>query len=109
MGGVAQGIGGAIFEQMIYTADGQPLATSLTDYLIPGPGEIPHLEVDHLESPSPVTPLGIKGAGEAGATGPPAAIANAVADALAEFEVEIVATPLTPRVVWGLLREAGSR
>ena len=108
-GGVAQGIGGAIFEQMIYTADGQPLATSLTDYLIPGPGEIPHLEVDHLESPSPVTPLGIKGAGEAGATGPPAAIANAVADALAEFEVEIVETPLTPRVVWGLLREAGSR
>lgn len=108
-GGVAQGIGGAVFEQMAYSTDGQPLATSLADYLVPGPKEIPHLEVQHLESPSPLTPLGVKGAGEAGATGPPAAIANAVADALAEFEVEIVETPLTPRVVWGLLKEAGSR
>ncbi len=105
-GGVAQGIGGAIFEQMLYTADGQPRATSLADYLVPGPCEIPYLEVEHLESPSPVTPLGIKGAGEAGATGPAAAIANAVADALDQFEVEIVETPLTPQLIWTLLKES---
>ena len=105
-GGVAQGIGGVILEQMVYTADGQPLATSLVDYLLPGPAEIPNIEVNHLESPSPVTPLGIKGAGEAGVTGPAAAIANAVADALAEFEVEIVETPLTPAVVWALLNRS---
>ena len=105
-GGVAQGIGGAIFEQMLYTTDGQPRATSLADYLVPGPCEIPRLEVEHLESPSPVTPLGIKGAGEAGATGPAAAIGNAVADALGQFEVEIVETPLTPQLIWTLLKES---
>ena len=104
--GVAQGIGGAIFEQMLYTTDGQPRATSLADYLVPGPCEIPRLEVEHLESPSPVTPLGIKGAGEAGATGPAAAIGNAVADALGQFEVEIVETPLTPQLIWTLLKES---
>ena len=105
-GGVAQGIGGAIFEQMLYTTDGQPRATSLADYLVPGPCEIPRLEVEHLESPSPVTPLGIKGAGEAGATGPAAAIGNAVADALGQFEVEIVETPITPQLIWTLLKES---
>ncbi len=76
------------------------------DYLVPSATEIPTMEVEHLESPSPSMPLGVKGAGEGGAIGPPAAIANAVADALSEFGVDVVETPLTPPAVRRLLGSA---
>ena len=106
-GGVAQEIGGTLFEHLAYSDVGQPLVAGLMDYLIPTAGEIPDVVVEHFESPSPNTPLGLKGAGEGGTIGPPAAITNAVANALAEFGVEIDTLPLSPPAVRELIR-AGS-
>ena len=103
-GGVAQEIGGTLYEHMAYTDDGQPLAASFMDYLVPTAAEIPPMTVDHFESPSPAMPLGLKGAGEGGTIGPPAAIANAVANALSEFGVEIDTLPLSPPAVRSLIR-----
>ena len=105
-GGVAQEIGGTLYEHMAYTDDGQPLAASFMDYLVPTAAEIPSVVVDHFESPSPAMPLGLKGAGEGGTIGPPAAVTNAVANALREFGAEIDSLPLTPPVVLGLIRGA---
>ena len=103
-GGVAQGIGGALYEHLVYSPDGQPLATTFMDYIVPSATEIPPIIVEHLESPSPRTAFGAKGAGEAGLIGPAAAIAAAVEDALAEFGVpQITATPLQPSVVLRLI------
>ena len=81
-GGLAQGIGTALYEEMPFDAAGQPLATTLADYLLPGPTEVPEPRLDHMETPSPYTMFGVKGIGEGGAIAPPAAIANAVNDAL---------------------------
>ncbi|MGV6875714.1 xanthine dehydrogenase family protein molybdopterin-binding subunit [Pseudochelatococcus sp. B33] len=100
-GGVVQGIGSALFEHFIYDAEGQPLTTSFADYLMPQAPEIPDIEVHHIETPTPLTPLGAKGLGEGGAIGPAAAIANAVADALG---VEVNATPLNANAIWELSR-----
>jgi len=105
-GGSAQGIGGAILEDLAYSEDGQPLATSFMDYLLPTSLDVPDIETTHFEIESPVTPGGMKGMGEGGAIGPPAAIANAVSDALAPFGVEVTETPLTPGRVWSLIQEA---
>lgn len=105
-GGIAQGIGGALLEELVYGPDGQPLVTSFMDYLVPTAAELPHLTIDHLETPSTVTPLGLKGAGEAGATGCAAAIANAVCDALADLDVDVIRTPLSPPAVRRLILEA---
>jgi carbon-monoxide dehydrogenase large subunit len=107
-GGVAQGIGGALSERLVYSEDGQPLVTGLMDYLMPTAVEIPEVTVVHLETPSPVTPFGLKGAGEAGATGCAAAIANAVADALRDLELDIDETPITPALLRRLVRERTS-
>lgn len=104
-GGVAQGIGGALYENLAYTPEGQPLAASFMDYLLPSATEIPEMLVEHFESPAPEMPLGVKGAGEAGTIGPPAALANAVASALEEFGVDITETPITPALVRRLLRQ----
>ncbi|CAL8969910.1 Caffeine dehydrogenase subunit alpha [Rhodoplanes serenus] len=98
-GGVVQGIGSAILEHFVYDEDGQPLTTSFADYLMPLAPEIPNIEVHHIETPTPRTPLGAKGLGEGGAIGPPAAIANAVADALG---VPVSATPLNANALWTL-------
>ena len=76
-GGAAQGIGTALYEEMPFDAQGQPLASTLADYLLPGPVEIPDLRIFHMETPSPYTEFGQKGIGESGAIGPPAAIGNA--------------------------------
>jgi len=95
-GGVAQGIGGALFEDMAYDERGQLLTGSLMDYAIPKADDLPPIETVHLEFPSPRNPLGVKGLGEGGAISPPAAIANAVEDALAPFGVRVTATPVTP-------------
>jgi aerobic carbon-monoxide dehydrogenase large subunit len=99
LGGAAQGIGTAIFEESRYDANGQPLASTFADYILPGPCEIPPMRVFHMETPSPYTAFGIKGMGEGGAIAPPAALCNAVNDALRKPGAEINATPLSPRRV----------
>ena len=96
VGGTVQGVGGALFEEFVYDRQGQLLTGSLMDYALPRASDSPGVELVHLESPSPLNPLGVKGVGEGGAIAPPAAIANAVCDALATFEVEFNATPLKP-------------
>src|SRR5881296_4184720 len=102
-GGVAQGIGGALFEDMAYDEAGQLLTGSLMDYALPKADDLPPIETVHLEFPSPRNPLGAKGLGEGGAISPPAAIANAIEDALAPFGVRITETPVTPARVRALL------
>jgi carbon-monoxide dehydrogenase large subunit len=96
-GGVVQGIGAALYEEIVHDSQGQPLTTTLMDYLLPTATEIPPIEQVHLEYVSDRNPLGIKGVGEAGTISPPAAIANAVVDALAdEFDPDIFRLPLSP-------------
>ena len=95
-GAVAQGIGGALTESLVYDAEGQLLTASLMDYLVPTAPEVPRLELEHLEIPAPDSPNGAKGVGEGGTLAPPAAIANAVSDALG---VEMNELPLTPERV----------
>ena len=94
-GGVAQGIGTALYEEMPYDESGQPLASTLADYHLPGACEMPAMRIEHMETPSPYTRFGQKGIGEGGAIGPPAAIANAINDALVVFGVEVDSTPIT--------------
>ncbi len=94
-GGVAQGIGTALYEEMRYDQNGQPLAVTFADYHLPGACEVPSMTIDHMENPSPISRFGQKGIGEGGAIGPPAAIANAVNDALAGIGVEVDALPMT--------------
>jgi carbon-monoxide dehydrogenase large subunit len=108
-GGVAQGVGGALLEEMVYDEAGQLLTGTFMDYLIPTAMELPPIETVHLEYPSPRNPLGIKGVGEGGAISPPAAIANAVEDALASLGVVVTRTPLGPAAVEALIRAAGER
>jgi carbon-monoxide dehydrogenase large subunit len=105
-GGVAQGIGGALLEEMVYDEQAQLLTGTFMDYLVPTAMEVPAIETLHLEYPSPRNTLGMKGVGEGGAISPPAAIANAVEDALAPFRVRVTRTPLGPSVVMGLLESA---
>ena len=96
-GGTAQGIGTALYEEMAYDNAGQPLASTLADYILPGATEVPPVRILHMETPSPYTEFGQKGIGEGGAIAPPAAIVNAINDALAELGVELTETPVTPR------------
>jgi len=103
-GGVAQGVGGALFEELVYDETGQLLTGSLMDYAVPKADDLPLIETVHLEFPSPRNPLGVKGLGEGGAISPPAAIANAIEDALAPFGVRITATPVTPARIVALLQ-----
>jgi len=108
-GGVAYGIGNALFEELRYDASGQLLTASLSDYLLPTSADLPSIALAHLESPTPRNPLGVKGLGEGGAIGPPAALANAVEDALRPFGVEVHAVPLTPERVLALLTRGPAR
>jgi CO/xanthine dehydrogenase Mo-binding subunit len=105
-GGVTQGIAGALHEAILYDDTGQLLTGTLMDYRVPKATQIPKIRTEHLESPDPTVPLGVKGVGESGTIGAPAAIANAVADALAPFGVRIVRTGLTPPVVLDLINQA---
>jgi carbon-monoxide dehydrogenase large subunit len=105
-GGVAQGIGSALYEHIVYDEHGQLQTRTLMDYLVPGSAEMPDIEVYHLETPSPFTVGGFKGVGEAGTTGAPAAIVNAVNDALAPLGVRLTRQPITPDLVLGALRAA---
>ncbi len=96
-GGLAQGLGTALYEEMRFDAAGQPLASTLADYLLPGAAEVPEPRIDHMETPSPYTRFGVKGIGEGGAIAPPAAVANAINDALRPLGVEMLHSPVTPR------------
>ncbi len=105
-GGTVQGIGSALMEEVLFDGEGQLLTTTLMDYLIPTAADVPSVDQDHLNALSPRNPLGIKGIGEGGAIGPPAAIANAVEDALSPFGVVVTEIPLTPERVLALIRKA---
>jgi carbon-monoxide dehydrogenase large subunit len=105
-GGVAQGIGGALYEHVVYDDAGNPLTTTFMDYLVPTAAEIPRIEIHHIETPAD-NPGGHKGVGEGGAIGSPAAVCNAVNDALALVGVTITRQPLGPRQVLAALEAAG--
>ena len=105
-GGVTQGIGGGLGEEIVYDGAGQLLTGSLMDYAVPRADELPFIETVHLEHPSPRNPLGVKGVGEGGAISPPAALANAIEDALAPFGVRITEGPVTAARIVALLRPA---
>jgi carbon-monoxide dehydrogenase large subunit len=96
LGGVCQGLGGALLEEMVYDGEAQLLTGSLADYLMPTAADVPPIQILHCETPSPRNPLGVKGLGEGGAIAPPVVVVNAVCDALRPFGVEIFATPLRP-------------
>src|SRR5215470_5604140 len=105
-GGVAQGIGAALYEEVIYDDQGQINTASLVDYLVPSACEIPPIQVVHLESESPTTLGGFRGMGEGGTIGSPAAIANAVNDALSPLGIEINELPITPERLFRLVKAA---
>jgi carbon-monoxide dehydrogenase large subunit len=107
VGAVAHGIGATLFEHMRYDETGQPLTTTLADYLLPDAFSIPKIEVHHMESTSPLNPLGVKGAAESGTIGAPAAIISAVEDALRDYQVTITDLPLTPARVLALISRRG--
>jgi len=105
-GGVAQGIGGALYERIVHDETGQPLSTTYMDFLMPTAMEIPEIEIVHKETPSPLNPLGIKGVGEAGAIPGPAVLAEAIEDALRPFGIRIREMPLNPNRIRGLIEES---
>ena len=97
VGGIAHGIGNALYEWMGYDDQGQPLTTTLADYLLVTISEMPALDLGHRETPTPLNPLGVKGIGESGVLPIPAAIASAVEDALSPFGVQIRQFPIRPK------------
>jgi aerobic carbon-monoxide dehydrogenase large subunit len=108
-GGVAQGIGGALYERIVYDETGQPLTASFMDFRGPTATEIPPIEIGHLETPSPLNPLGMKGVGEAGAIPVPALVAEAIDDALAPLGIRIREMPLSPTRLRELIQTPGTR
>jgi carbon-monoxide dehydrogenase large subunit len=106
-GGFAQGVGTALYEEMPFDRLGQPLASTLSDYLLPGPTEVPAPTLDHMETLAPYTEFGVKGIGEGGAIAPPAAIANAINDALRPLGAELLVSPITPRRILQAIAERG--
>jgi carbon-monoxide dehydrogenase large subunit len=106
-GGVAHGIGNALFEEVVYDGDGQLLTGTYMDYLLPTASDVPPIAVGHQEEfPSELNPFGIKGVGEGGAVSPPAAIANAIVDALRPMRVRVDRVPIGPERLYRLIREA---
>jgi carbon-monoxide dehydrogenase large subunit len=108
-GGVAQGIGTALYEEMRFNADAQPANGTLADYLLPGATEVPAVRILHMETPSPYTRFGQKGLGEGGAIAPPAAITNAINDALKGLGAELLESPVTPGRVMAAIHTAKAR
>jgi aerobic carbon-monoxide dehydrogenase large subunit len=107
---VVQGLGAALFEELLYDSGGLPLSRGFGEYVLPTAATAPHFALRHIETPSPLNPLGMKGAGEAGCTGAAAAIVNAIADALAPFGVVPAGCgPFSPARVRELLRNAKPR
>ena len=108
-GAVAQGIGAALYEEIVYDEDGQLVTASLADYVVPAAGEVPPIEIVHIEAELPSTVGGFRGMGEGGTIGAPAAIANALADALSHLGVEISELPVTPERLFRLIEAAKSK
>jgi carbon-monoxide dehydrogenase large subunit len=108
-GGVAQGIGQALWEAALYDGSGRLLTRSLDSYAIARAGWLPSFETARTETPSPSNPLGVKGVGEAGAVASPAAVSNAVLDALAPLGVEHLDMPMTAEKVWLAIRDGRRR
>jgi carbon-monoxide dehydrogenase large subunit len=109
IGGVVHGIGATLFEWMRYDAEGQPLSVTYADYLLPTADVVPRIEIHHIESPTPLNPLGVKGAAESGTIGAPSALVSAVEDALRPFGVTITDLPVTPPALRRLIRAAAAR
>jgi aerobic carbon-monoxide dehydrogenase large subunit len=107
-GGTAQGLGSALLEEVVHDAAGQLLTGSLMDYAVPRADQIPPMDLVHVEFPSAVNELGIKGVGESGVIAPGAVVANAVEDALTEYGVQIDRLPVTPGRVFEALRTASA-
>ena len=107
-GGTAHGIGNALFERMHYDDDANPLTTTFQDYLLPSAPDVPGCKVIHVETPNPLNPIGVKGAGEGGTIPAPAAIIAAIEDALSPFGVHFAEMPLTPERIVAALRSAGA-
>jgi len=107
-GGMVQGIGSALMEELLHDEEGQLLTGTFMEYALPRADQLPPLEVGHLDFPSAINPLGIKGVGESGIIAPAAAIANAVEDALAEYGVNVDRVPVTGRRIFEML-EASER
>jgi carbon-monoxide dehydrogenase large subunit len=105
-GGVAQGIGQALYEGAIYDENGQLITGSMLDYTVPNATQIPHMELARTETPSPVNPMGIKGVGETGTIAATQAVVNAVADALAPLGIKHLEMPMTPERVWRAIQDA---
>jgi carbon-monoxide dehydrogenase large subunit len=105
-GGVAQGVGQALYEAVQYDEDSRLLTSNLTSYLIPTATSIPSFDIDHTETPSPENDLGAKGIGEAGTIGSTPAVVNAVIDALAPFGIRHLDMPLTPATIWTAINSA---
>ncbi|GAC1521524.1 MAG: hypothetical protein NVS3B14_22890 [Ktedonobacteraceae bacterium] len=105
-GGLAQGIGQALYEEALYDQDGQLLSGTLMDYALPNARMLPNFVTDFIETPSPFNPLGAKGAGEAGCIGGPPASVNAVLDALAPLGIKAIDMPLRPEKIWALMQDA---
>ncbi len=107
-GGLVQGIGATLYEHVIYDESGQPRATTFLDYLLPTSAEVPEIIQEHLVgTPSDRNPLGVKGVGESGPISPPAAIANAVIDALSPLKIQLNELPLSPATVAAAIWRAG--
>jgi carbon-monoxide dehydrogenase large subunit len=104
-GGIAQSIGQALYEELVYDENGQLLTGTLMDYAVPKAAQLPRYLCDRTETPTPVNPLGAKGVGEAGTIGATPAVVNAVVDALAPFGVRHLDMPLKPEKVWKVLRD----
>jgi aerobic carbon-monoxide dehydrogenase large subunit len=107
-GGIAHGIGNALFEWMGYDDAAQPITTTFADYLLPTSTELPAFETLYKESPSPLNPLGVKGAGEVGTIPVTAAIMSAVENALTPFKVRIAQTPISPEQLLELIEKGHS-
>jgi carbon-monoxide dehydrogenase large subunit len=105
-GGVVHGIGNALFEHMVYDDQAQPVSTNFGEYLLPTATEVPRMELSHIESASPMNPLGVKGVGETGVLPVAPAIVSAIEDALSEWGVEIDAYPVTPQRILELIAQA---
>jgi carbon-monoxide dehydrogenase large subunit len=112
LGGIVHGIGMTLFEWMQYDVEGQPLSVTLADYLLPTADIVPPIEIHHMVSPTPLNPLGVKGAAESGTIGAPATIASAIVDALQPLNVEINELPITPPRLYAAIcaaREKGAQ
>ncbi|HXJ01438.1 MAG TPA: xanthine dehydrogenase family protein molybdopterin-binding subunit [Micropepsaceae bacterium] len=108
-GGVAHGVGNALFETMLYDSNAQPLNVNFGEYLLPGSTDVPHVELHHMETPSPLNPIGVKGAGEGGTIPAIAAIIGAIENALTPFGVKISESPITPGRLMGMIQVSQNR